>query len=776
MKSKTLRFSGLCFAGLTAITFTQASLGQTTHVWDGGGADIDLGNALNWSTDAAPNGATGDIMRWDGTVAGNLSLSYDTAATLGASPGVSFDVTAGQTDSLTVDGTLGSGLRLGAAGVSIASGAGAVTFGNGSVDAFNFTVANTNVSLTNNSLNTATFKSDVKFAVTFAGNSAMQFGGSGDWDVEASLSPVNSGARIALLKTGAGELTLSGGGSLRGGATINGGTGFSAVFKEGTTRITGGTYANNASELVVGGSDATGANTHLIMDGGSLTGISWLSVGRGNNGAGGTSNVTLNNNASITSTNMSLGFNPGTGAPVGTVTLNGTSSITTNGINNIGESSGSNMTMTLNNSSSFSSSNQLVEVGQNNGQGTVNVNGSSTMSVGLMRIGRGANSGSTAKGFVNVGGGTLNVEGDLVLGYAGSGAGGNVGRLTIDSGTVNVATTTKRWMILNQWDTSKGELNVNGGNLNLNAGTDLRFSTGNGSSTGTSVVNLNGGAITSYSGNQTGTDGAGVVDLNFTGGVAANNTFNLNGGTLSVRAVITTNNNATAAFNFNGGTLKATGDDANFINLDGASSTQTLNVLAGGAFIDSNGHTVDVVEDMAGPGALTKQGSGVLRLLGGGNSLGAATVSAGTLYINGSLGTTSGTTVASGATIGAGDGDGGTLSGGLHIAAGGSIDVTQGVLTLASGTLSFDGFGLDDLVGLDVYTAAEGTYTIIGGSSFTLDTANLANLGWENALMVGANKYAYFQEGSLDVVVIPEPGAVLLGGLGLFGLLRRRRS
>jgi hypothetical protein len=32
----------------------------------------------------------------------------------------------------------------------------------------------------------------------------------------------------------------------------------------------------------------------------------------------------------------------------------------------------------------------------------------------------------------------------------------------------------------------------------------------------------------------------------------------------------------------------------------------------------------------------------------------------------------------------------------------------------------------------------------------------------------------YFTQGSLNVVVIPEPRAALLGGLGLLALLRRR--
>jgi hypothetical protein len=78
----------------------------------------------------------------------------------------------------------------------------------------------------------------------------------------------------------------------------------------------------------------------------------------------------------------------------------------------------------------------------------------------------------------------VNSENDFIVAFAGSGAGGSYGILNIAAGgIVNVATTTKRWMQMNQWDTVPGTLNVNGGILNLNANTDLRFSTGNGSGT-----------------------------------------------------------------------------------------------------------------------------------------------------------------------------------------------------------------------------------------------------------------------------------------------------
>jgi hypothetical protein len=60
----------------------------------------------------------------------------------------------------------------------------------------------------------------------------------------------------------------------------------------------------------------------------------------------------------------------------------------------------------------------------------------------------------------------------------------------------------------------------------------------------------------------------------------------------------------------------------------------------------------------------------------------------------------------------------------------------------------------------------------------TLDTgvfANLANNNLVNAFDIGGGRSAYFEEGSLRLVVIPEPSTVLLGGLGLLALIRRRR-
>jgi hypothetical protein len=69
---------------------------------------------------------------------------------------------------------------------------------------------------------------------------------------------------------------------------------------------------------------------------------------------------------------------------------------------------------------------------------------------------------------------------------------------------------------------------------------------------------------------------------------------------------------------------------------------------------------------------------------------------------------------------------------------------------------------------------AEGTYTLINGTAI-FNFANVSNFGLANAYDLGGGKSAYFQSGSMNLVVIPEPRAALLGGLGMLVLLRRRR-
>jgi autotransporter-associated beta strand protein len=273
--------------------------------------------------------------------------------------------------------------------------------------------------------------------------------------------------------------------------------------------------------------------------------------------------------------------------------------------------------------------------------GAMNVTGATVNVTGATVIEDGNNVGSTCQGTLNLGSGaTLNSEGDLLLAFAGDA--NSFGEVNVSSGaTVNVATATKRWLIVSQWDLLSGRLNVNGGTVNVNANTDIRFSTGNNS--GANVVNLNSGAITFWSGNQANpTSPNGVVDLNRNSG-AANNTFNLNGGILTTYQIQTDNDGGTAAFNFNGGTLKAVASTANFIQLGGGG--QTANVLDGGAIIDTAGFNVATPQFLLGGGTgiggLTKIGNGTLTLSGGYSYTGPTVVRGGTLALDAAQSTSS---------------------------------------------------------------------------------------------------------------------------------------
>lgn len=452
--------------------------------------------------------------------------------------------------------------------------------------------------------------------------------------------------KVGLVKLGTGTLELTNGGDYTGA----GGPGFPFVVRQGTLQLNGGTHTVTG-EAVVGGTFTTtngsaGYNATLQIDGGAfnITGTNWLSVGRGNGIGGVSSDLIVNNAATVSAGNFSAGYNGGSASnlPKGSITLNNTSSLSITAATGdnfkVGESTGSSFTMTLNDSATLSvagtgakyigqggtgflnvngsssanfgtgsvriggdqgtgtmtinttgtvnlgtatsyvgyrrgvgtlnmTSGTLTGTGemrvggsdsggtQYNGTGTFNMNGG-TVTVGGLYVARGSNNQNTMTGVVNVNGGELISSQDVTLGYAGN---NNLGKMVINAGTVQVGTNATKWFKIGQWDTSKGQLDINGGNLNLNMGTSIKMaSDGN---TGANVVNQNGGNVTFYSNYATTIGGGGNLDLQRAGGAASNNTYNLNGGVLTVPQVVTsqtnTANQGTRTFNFNGGTLRS---------------------------------------------------------------------------------------------------------------------------------------------------------------------------------------------------------------------------
>jgi fibronectin-binding autotransporter adhesin len=361
---------------------------------------------------------------------------------------------------------------------------------------------------------------------------------------------------------------------------------------------------------------------------------------------------------------------------------------------------------------------------------------------------------NTAGGINWSGGGTMDLNGgqatlklsSLVVGrslFASSEAGTASGTLTMSSN------------VLNQLDISGSgsvvQIGVSAGNT-----TTGTMTVGNLGSASTITSTDNGTAI--------------LIGNRSSSGDAVSGTLNLNGGTVTITttgAAIAGGSNATSNLNLSGGVKLIAGA----VSADWIRNLATATLGTDGAVIDTNGNDIDVSQAFSGTGGLIKDGTGKLTLSGTQAYTGATEVKKGELSLTGSLHANSAVTVRSGAAISGT----GTINGSLAFESNANLVYGATPLNVTGDVTFASGFSVANILGFDWALATLDTpYTLISGDNVNLN--NLTQIDVATAGSVGDGRKAYFKEGSLQLVVIPEPATfgIVLGVLAA-AILRRRR-
>jgi len=446
----------------------------------------------------------------------------------------------------------------------------------------------------------------------------------------ADASNLIIGNGSTLRYTGAGDTTdrLF---TLAAGVTFIESSGTGAVVFTDTGPVT--LAGNNQNRTIALGGTNTGNNTLAGSIGDAGTGVTTLAkndsgtwVLTGENVYSGPTNI----NAGI----LYLGDGGTTG------------SITSANINNYG-------TLAFNRSDDVTYDGEIVGAGSviQDGDGTTILTGTNTytggttINAGTLQLGDGGTTGSIVGDVLNDGTLTFNRSNEYVFGGLISGTG--------DFQQIGTGTT-----ILTADNTYTGGTTISAGTLQI----------GNGGTTGSILGDV-------------ANDGALVFDrsddLAFGGVVSGTGTLTkLGAGTLTL----------TADSSYVGGTTISAGTLQ--IGDGGTSGSIAGNVINNGALAFNRSDDLSFAGVISGTGALTKLGAGTLTLAADNSYVGATTVTAGTLLVNGTQSGAGPTSVASGAALGGL----GTIAGDVSIASGGTLtpgDGGVGELTIG-GSLVMD--------------------------------------------------------------------------------------
>ena len=745
-------------ACLSASASTLTWNGGNSGVWqDGGSGWTGSGGSANWSN------ATPDSAVFAGVTPTGVTLGSDiTSATISLLSSENYVVSG----PFTITTTAGDGA------LSVRGG--------GSLTLNNNAIVNGQVGVSGATLSfggTTSSNSVFGFVVGDFGDATMNVASGGSLAVNGSRLMViglqsNSSLNVA------GSLTVGSDVNIGIGSVYsifgNGGTGQLNVSSGGVATIAGD---SNSRIYVANPGDSSTGNFEgsININGGALVTHRTISEGAGSTSGSKTSAVTINDGGTLRASGDNSNW---IDSSIDSFTIgSGGGSLDSNGFNVV-----------------VNANTTAQGDFTKNGAGTVSVAGSTNTFAGKIsvrggQLNLGGTSTSTNKVEVNSGG-VLNVTGALTTTHnseaviAGDYSDGTIS--VAAGGSLNIQGS--RFILLGLQST--GNINVNGGNLNIGSSVDVWLGSAFGiyGDAGTGNLNVSGGtaSIQGTSAQEiilanpsAGTNGDFVGAVNITGGVLATGRTFVEGASLG-------NGQRSSSIAINGGTLKALDNNSNWIASTGSRAIDTLTFGSNGATIDSNGFDVVIAKGAGGTnGSLNKTGTGNLTLGGLNTYDGPTTVSEGTLLLS------------AGGSIASND---------LSIAVGAEFDVTAktsyGLGLLSTTTFSLDNigsgyfdedgianFGLDGALVLNFTSLpAMTTYNLLDYLSQTGDFASVTAAGaltgafsltaadtWTSHI----GEYTLtFDETTGNLSVIPEPGTVGLlvcAGVGAF-FLRRRRS